>query len=596
MVIMRRANGTKDCFWIIFFGTLVILLLYYVIQRKLSIIVADYRLSKKNIEINSGNYDLENIKMKEEKVSNIEMRIPTVKIELTTVKTLNVQTSHKELHAYPKEPLQKSAYVEVKPVVSGNSILWVYSDGALTLKNRIKNYVDKIEALRKDILSSRTQGNWTDVQEAIDVIWCNQDDFMQSLMKYNFVKTVALSWHPWKIHSSMKWTSLGDVSNLLVQKYYQWSASERLCQMIKNPGYTKARWDAVYRQECTTDSQLTSKAKSIDLVYFWGKPINKDHYWPNDGYRYPSYFYDTAPMFIFYMHITENVVITGLGDIISGTLKLVPYTCSQDIDPRPPPDYRTTLLYDEVFIMGQYWGEAFFHKMLENFPRIIPYVEFLQSHPRIMIHAAEVGGYTSFFLELLGIDPARLIKGVVRAKLVFMPQSTPCGFPHVQSAQLLSDRLRTEITKLYPNLQRNRVVLIQRSGSRRFTKSLEIEQSLRELAQRFNRTFQLFTDNPTPSPRDSMKIFKEAVLVVGPHGAGLSNLLYCEPGTFVIEGVCNPPHVNMCYQRTAHILGHHYHGIDSSSGCENVIDVQPGEIMKIAEVYLTIATKKDNLG
>ena len=230
--------------------------------------------------------------------------------------------------------------------------------------------------------------------------------------------------------------------------------------------------------------------------------------------------------------------------------------------------------------------------MLENIPRIIPYVGFLIRHPTIKIHAADAGGYTSFLLEILGIDPGRLINGVVRANLVFMPQATPCAFPHVQSTQLLSDRLRTEIRKMYPVLARNSVILIQRSGTRRFTKAQEIHRDLRKLALKFNRTFRLFADNPTPSPRESMQIFNEAVLVVGPHGAGLSNILYCEPGTFVIEGVCNPPHVNMCYQRTAHILGHHYHAIESSGGCESVIDVQSSEIMKVAEVYLTMAAKK----
>ena len=53
-----------------------------------------------------------------------------------------------------------------------------------------------------------------------------------------------------------------------------------------------------------------------------------------------------------------------------------------------------------------------------------------------------------------------------------------------------------------------------------------------------------------------MLLFQRAVLAVGPHGAGLSNLIYCEPGTYVIEGLCNPPHLNMCFQWATHILGH----------------------------------------
>ena len=596
MAFVKR-NGIRRCLTIVLCAVVAVLLIYYVIERRLNLTVADYYLPKKNLKTDDNNSELEMIKMKEEeRILNANVRTTTAKAELSTVKldpTL-YENEQREPADDRKEFKEKPTYILKPSNVTRNNILWVYSDGALTLENRIVNYLRKIESLRTSILSSRTQQNWTDLHDTIDVLWCNQDDFLRSLQKYDHVKTIALSWHPWKIDSSMKWTSLGDVSNLLIQKYYHWSAAERLCQMIRVPGYTKARWYAVYRQQCSTDPGLTANAQSIDFVYFWGKPINKDHYWPNDGYRYPGYFYEAGPMFIFYMHIVEDVVVTALGDIISAGLKLVPYSCSQDLDPKPPPNYRSQQLHDEVFIMGQYWGEHFFHKMLENVPRLIPYLQFLRNHPTIKIHTAEIGGYTSFLLELFGLDPDRLIKGVVRANVVFMPQATPCGFPHVQSTQIFSHRLRTEIRKIYPKVERNNVVLIHRSSTRRFTKAQEIQRDLEQLALRYNRTFHVFTDSPTPSPRESMRIFNEAVLVVGPHGAGLSNLLYCEPGTFVIEGVCNPPHVNMCYQRTAHILGHHYHAVDSSSGCESVINVEPSEIIKVADIYLTIASTKQN--
>jgi capsular polysaccharide biosynthesis protein len=35
--------------------------------------------------------------------------------------------------------------------------------------------------------------------------------------------------------------------------------------------------------------------------------------------------------------------------------------------------------------------------------------------------------------------------------------------------------------------------------------------------------------------RDQVDLFRHAKLVIGPHGAGLSNIVFCEPGTFVYE-------------------------------------------------------------
>ncbi len=47
-----------------------------------------------------------------------------------------------------------------------------------------------------------------------------------------------------------------------------------------------------------------------------------------------------------------------------------------------------------------------------------------------------------------------------------------------------------------------------------------------------------------------MDIFNRALAVIGPHGAGLSNLLFSEPGTLVLEGLCydywSTP--NLCYR------------------------------------------------
>ena len=34
---------------------------------------------------------------------------------------------------------------------------------------------------------------------------------------------------------------------------------------------------------------------------------------------------------------------------------------------------------------------------------------------------------------------------------------------------------------------------------------------------------------------DQILLFQSAEFIIGPHGAGLSNLLFCEPGTKVIE-------------------------------------------------------------
>ena len=54
-------------------------------------------------------------------------------------------------------------------------------------------------------------------------------------------------------------------------------------------------------------------------------------------------------------------------------------------------------------------------------------------------------------------------------------------------------------------------------------------------------------------------------MVIGPHGAGLSNIFFSQPGTVVIEGTCKP--LNLCYSRVAHVLHQIYFGIIPEHDC-----------------------------
>ena len=53
---------------------------------------------------------------------------------------------------------------------------------------------------------------------------------------------------------------------------------------------------------------------------------------------------------------------------------------------------------------------------------------------------------------------------------------------------------------------------------------------------------------------EQIRVFREASVVVGPHGAGLTNIVFCEPGTIVYELV--PDHYpNICFGNLALICG-----------------------------------------
>jgi len=67
----------------------------------------------------------------------------------------------------------------------------------------------------------------------------------------------------------------------------------------------------------------------------------------------------------------------------------VPYTCSHDNLPTVPDEHPYRPVYRELFVMTQFWGQSFFHKMIEVMPRVAPYVDFLRANPGVQIHAPE---------------------------------------------------------------------------------------------------------------------------------------------------------------------------------------------------------------
>jgi len=57
---------------------------------------------------------------------------------------------------------------------------------------------------------------------------------------------------------------------------------------------------------------------------------------------------------------------------------------------------------------------------------------------------------------------------------------------------------------------------------------------LQRAAADYNLLYTLFVDNPVPPLNETMTMFHSAVVIVGPHGAGLSNMLFSKPGTYVV--------------------------------------------------------------
>ena len=465
------------------------------------------------------------------------------------------------------------------------------------------NFADRLTAFNAFLTSFRAEelrrrGNrtWQRVTSGqLAVVSGARDDYLQLLSNYSRISTVVLPWITSSSSSPSAWSSLRDTANLPIQSYYEWTADDTLCSWIETPGKIRMKYDAVYNRSCSRNINDTLRPSSLRPLFLNGKPINRNHYWPNGGNSYPAHFYTDPPPYVFLMHIHRDAVVTSLGDVITDGLKLVLYACRPNIRASLPSELDSIPQHDEVFVITQYWGTAVFHRMVEIVPRIALFVDFLAANPEIRILGPETGGRLAQLLKIVGLDPSRLVTGSARAKIVYQPRSTGCGFANVQESQRLSELYRNYIERTFSARPRNGLILVRRSRGRRFTEQREVEAALRLTAADFNLSFALFADNPTPSLNDTMAMFHSAVVVVGPHGAGLSNVLFSRPGTLVVEGVCNLPHVNLCYQRLSHVLGLRWHGVTSRRGCEAVVDVPASRLDEAVRRYLRLLSAQPRL-
>ena len=95
---------------------------------------------------------------------------------------------------------------------------------------------------------------------------------------------------------------------------------------------------------------------------------------------------------------------------------------------------------------------------------------------------------------------------------------------------------------------------------------------------------EIFSDKKLPTFEQTMAIFNRAFMVIGPHGAGETNLFFSEEGTVNLEGQCViHGTANLCYRNLMRVLGHRYYGLSPDRGCQ---DTQPGKLEDPVRQYI----------
>jgi hypothetical protein len=113
--------------------------------------------------------------------------------------------------------------------------------------------------------------------------------------------------------------------------------------------------------------------------------------------------------------------------------------------------------YDEVFVAAMTSANNYYHRLIEQLPRVAPYVEFLRRNPTIRIHVMLSGpaksnakvtasreSLTAKLLVAMGIPDAgdRIVSGLVRATVAYVPRYAECLWSRPVELQIMSHQLR----------------------------------------------------------------------------------------------------------------------------------------------------------
>jgi len=251
----------------------------------------------------------------------------------------------------------------------------------------------------------------------------------------------------------------------------------------------------------------------------------------------------------------HGATIAANGDVMtSDSTKYPSLGCSFDIGNAATIGVGDRL--NKVVVITQYWGEGFFHTMIEGMPRLAQAMHdyplfFAGNDVDVHVSLGAALGKANELLRIIGfVRPP--VSGNIWASEVLLAPPTPCG-GHVTGRHNV--RLRALFKPFLVPQTAKVLISKRRHGSSR---SITNHEALLLAMRQREADVQEHTGHEPLLTQ--MQMFAGAHVVVGPHGSGLANIIAMPEAKHVFEflfvhGAEKP---NYCYATLALSLGLHY--------------------------------------
>eukprot|EP01025_Chloroclados_australasicus_P002261 TRINITY_DN10522_c0_g1_i8.p1 TRINITY_DN10522_c0_g1~~TRINITY_DN10522_c0_g1_i8.p1 ORF type:complete len:380 (-),score=33.81 TRINITY_DN10522_c0_g1_i8:59-1198(-) len=201
--------------------------------------------------------------------------------------------------------------------------------------------------------------------------------------------------------------------------------------------------------------------------------------------------------------------------------------------PKIREDGMCDVYYPTLATTIQRYGHMYYHFVAETLSKVIMLQPFLSEDVKLLIWGQP---YEYEFLQMLGIPQDQIE--------VYNPQQTYCTgellmptptariTPAKEGLEMVREAYNAD--SVLPEESRNLIIYVTRRNedSRRVSNEQTIINAIKK---EFPDNELVIFDGESTSVEETVDLFKRAKIVMGPHGAGLSHILFSAPGTHVIE-------------------------------------------------------------
>ena len=202
--------------------------------------------------------------------------------------------------------------------------------------------------------------------------------------------------------------------------------------------------------------------------------------------------------------------------------------------------------YRKVITIAGFWGQGYFHFMHENFIRLPLVFSILDQDPVMKVHSHQGKTFMSELLAMFQIKQDRIVSGLVRADLAFVPEQIACGRPPANLLLLMQKSILQRNSVLFQNRltrSKRQILIVKRKGTREIRNHDEIVTKFRKSFKGYN----VLVHTGHESVENQLILFRSSDVIIAPHGAGLSNIVVCRQHTLIFELLTDKPMPNLCY-------------------------------------------------